>query len=518
MNTETKASPEQWLAVIGVVVGAFIAMLDISITNASLQDIQGTLSASLSEGSWISTSYLVTEIAIIPLTAFFTRVFSLRNYLLANVVAFLIFSAMCGFARNLPSMIIFRALQGLSGGALIPVAITVIVTYLPLTQQALGFVLFGVATTFAPSLGPFIGGWITANYGWPFIFFLNLIPGIPLIYLLMKNIKPDPMHIGELKNADYPGIISMTLFLGTFTTFLEEGNREDWLSSPFIVKLAVVSGLSLVYFLYREFTTAKPVVDLRLLGRRNFLMSCIGSFALGFALYSALFLTPVYLGSVLNYSALDTGRVMMWMGAPQLLFMPFMPALMKRVDPRILCAIGFAFLGGGMLMNANLTLDFGQVQFAWCQVVRALSIPLIITPSTALAYDRIEAEKVGDASGLFNMVRNLGGSIGVGLCATLSSNRYSLHFHRLAESFSYGDQASMLRLNSTAQALQAKGLDAATASQQAVQSIGGIMNREAWIQSYGDCFYVIAIATLVCILCFAFMNKPQGAPAAGAAH
>jgi DHA2 family multidrug resistance protein len=504
---QTKATPQQWLAVAGVVLGAFIAILDTSITNSSLQDIQGSLSASLSEGSWISTSYLVTEIMIIPLTAFFCYVFSTRIYLLANVIIFLIFSALCGLAHSLGSMILFRAVQGVAGGALIPVSITVIVTMLPQGQQAIGFVLFGLATTFAPALGPSLGGWLTSHYGWPYIFYINLLPGLPLLLLIMRGIPEEPLHIAELKKADWWGILSMSIFLGTLTTILEEGNREDWMSSTYIARLTVICAVSFIAFLYLELTQKKPVVDLRLLTRRNFMLSCIMSFTLGIAIYAPNYITPVYLSSILGFDALETGKVMMWMGFPQLLVMPLVPILVQKVDVRGLLWVGYTLLAASMFMNSDLTLDFGKTQFAWCLVVRAIAIPFMITPSTAIAYDGIEPENVGNASGLF----------GIGVIGTLASRRYAFHFARLGESFSYTDSASLQRLSDLKQSFMAKGSDIATATQQAIQSMNGIMTRESYILSYGDCFYLLGFSTLLCTICIFFMNKPKGG-AAGPAH
>jgi DHA2 family multidrug resistance protein len=516
-NTPVKATRQDWLAVFGVVLGAFIAILDTSITNSSLQDIQGTLSASLSEGSWISTSYLVTEIMIIPLTAFFCLVFSTRVYLLANVMVFLVFSALCGLAHSLPEMILFRACQGIAGGALIPVAVTVIVTRLPMAQQAIGFAMFGLATTFAPALGPSLGGWLTSHYGWPFIFYVNLLPGLPLLYLIMRGILPEPKNLGLLKTADWWGIGYMSIFLGTLTTILEEGNREDWLSSDYIQKLALICAGSFIAFLYVELTRKNPVIDLRLFKNRNFFFACILSFILGVAIYAPNYISPLYMASILNFDALETGKALMWLGFPQLLVMPIVPALMKKVDARILLGFGYVILSLSLYMNAGLTLDFGGTQFAWCLVVRALAIPFLITPSQAITFDGIPPESIGNASGLSNMLRNLGGSVGIGLIGTFASRRYTFHFARLAEAFSYTDGPSVERVNQMTQQFMARGLDHASATQQAVQAMGGILNRESYILSYGDCFWVLAIATGACIALLFFMNKPSG-EAAGPAH
>jgi DHA2 family multidrug resistance protein len=517
INHHYEASKKDWLAVWAVVLGAFVAILDTSITNSSLQDIQGSLSASLSEGSWISTSYIVTEIIIIPLTAFFCHVFSTKKYLIANVIVFLLFSLLCGMAWNLNSMILFRAFQGIAGGALIPVAITVIVTRLPARQQVYGFIMFGLATTFAPAIGPSLGGWLTSQYGWPAIFYINLLPGIPLVMMLLKSFDDEPTNLPALKTADFSGIISLSLFLGSLTVVLEEGNREDWLSSNYILNLTIICIVSLATFIYVELTKKKPVVNLRLLGRKNFFLSCVTSFALGVSIYAPNYLMPIYMGSVLGFNALDIGMVMMWSGFPQLLIMPLVPKLSEKVDARILMSLGFGLFAISFYMTSPLTLDFGSFQFSAAMFVRALGVPLLITPSSAVAYDGIEPENVGDASGLFNMMRNLGGSVGIGLMSTLSSRRYAVHFDQLSEKFNLTDHASMQRLYELSNSYVAQGMDKVSAQMKAVGMMNGIMNRESYILSFGDCFLILSWIALFCIFCVVFMNKVKGG-GGGAAH
>jgi DHA2 family multidrug resistance protein len=511
-----KATPKQWIAVCGVVLGAFMAILDTSITNSSLQDIQGTLSASLTEGSWISTSYLVTEIIVIPLTAFFCRVFSMRRYLLVNVVVFLIFSGLCGMARSLGAMICFRAVQGFAGGALIPIAMTVIVSTLPGAQQAIGFALFGLATTFAPSLGPSLGGWLTSHFGWPFIFYINFLSGIPLMYLISTGLDPEPMKLDELKKADWSGLVAMGVFLGTLTTILEEGNREDWLGSSFIVKLTVICLISLISFVRIELRKPNPIVNLRLLARGNFLAVCLMSVCLGVCIYAPNYITPLFLSSISGFDALEIGKTMMWIGFPQLLVMPMVPALSQKIDARILIGIGFFLMAVSLIMNAGLTLGFGKSQFALCFFVRALAVPFMITPMSAIAFNKLEPSEVGNASGLFNMLRNLGGSVGIGLIGTIASTRYALHYHRLTEGFSYADSNTNQRLAEITHRLVAQGSSFASATQKAIQMMNGVINRESFILAYGDGFRIMGVVTFVSLICLFFMDYVKGA--SGPAH
>jgi DHA2 family multidrug resistance protein len=493
-----------------------MAILDTSITNSSLQDIQGTLSASLSEGSWISTSYLVTEITIIPLTAFFCMVFSMRKYLLGNVIVFLIFSGLCGMAKSLAAMIFFRAVQGFAGGALIPITVTVIVSTLPGAQQAIGFALFGLATTFAPSLGPSLGGWITSNFGWPFIFYINFLFGIPLVYLISKGLDSEPMKLDELKKADWSGIATMGVFLGTLTTILEEGSRDDWFGSPFIVKMTLLCVIAFVSFVYIELTKPNPVVNLRLLGRRNFLAACLMSACLGVCIYAPNYITPLFLSSILGYDALEIGKTMMWMGFPQLLLMPFVPALSQRVDARILTGVGFTLMAISLTMNSGLTLNFGEAQFHLSFLIRALAVPFMITPMSAIAFNHLKPSEVGNASGLFNMLRNLGGSIGIGMIGTITADRYALHYHRLTEGFSYTDAPTNQRLSEVTHNLVAQGASLASATQKAIQMMNGIINRESYILAYSDGFRIMGVMTFTSLICLFFMDYIKGA--SGPAH
>ena len=243
-----------WIAVIGSTLGAFMAVLNIQIVNASLADIQGAIGAGTDDGGWISTSYLIAEIVVIPLTGWLARVFSVRNYLLVNAILFLVFSVACAFAANLQQMIILRAIQGFSGGVLIPMAFTIIITMLPKAKQPIGLALFALSATFAPAIGPTIGGYLTENWGWEYIFYVNLVPGALMVAMLWASLDRAPMNLGLLAKGDWPGIVTMAIGLAALQTVLEEGNKDDWFGSPFIVRLSVIAAVSLTLFLIIELT------------------------------------------------------------------------------------------------------------------------------------------------------------------------------------------------------------------------------------------------------------------------
>src|ERR1700709_135995 len=263
-------SAKTWLAVFGATLGAFMAVLNIQIVNASLADIQGAIGAGIDDGGWISTSYLIAEIIVIPLSAWLAQVFSIRVYLLTNAVLFLLFSAACALAQDLPQMIVLRAFQGFTGGVLIPMAFTLIITLLPKAKQPVGLALFAVSATFAPAIGPTIGGYLTENWGWQYIFYVNLVPGAVMIAMLWFSLEAKPMKLSLLREGDWAGIATMAIGLSALQTVLEEGNKDDWFGSAFIVNLSVIAAVSLTAFLWIELSTEKPLLNLRLLFRRNF--------------------------------------------------------------------------------------------------------------------------------------------------------------------------------------------------------------------------------------------------------
>src|SRR5450432_3684014 len=263
-------SARTWVAVLGATLGAFMAVLNIQIVNASLADIQGAIGAGIDDGGWISTSYLIAEIVVIPLSGWLAQVFSVRLYLLTNAVLFLVLSAACALAQDLPQMIVLRAIQGFTGGVLIPMAFTLIITLLPAAKQPVGLALFALSATFAPAIGPTIGGYLTENWGWQYIFYVNLVPGALMIGMLWFSLEAKPMKRQLLRQGDWPGVITMAIGLSALQTVLEEGNKDDWFGSPFIVRLSAIATVSLTVFLWIELTAKKPLLNLRLLFRRNF--------------------------------------------------------------------------------------------------------------------------------------------------------------------------------------------------------------------------------------------------------
>ena len=519
-SAPAQPSPEvsfkEWIGIAATLLGAFMAVLDIQITNASLNEIQASLGATLEEGSWISTSYLVAEIVAIPLTGWLSRVFSIRRYLLANAALFLFFSVACAFAPNLITMIVFRAAQGFTGGVLIPIGFTVILTTLPAAKQPIGLALFGITATFAPTIGPTIGGWLTDNFSWQYIFYLNLVPGLLLLSGVWYALPRQPLQLNLLKNGDWIGIASMAVGLGSLEVVLEEGNRKDWFGSDLIVQLAMVAAIALVLFFYTEFTRKQPFINLKLVWQRNFGLSIIVTLALGLGLYGSVFILPLFLTQIQGYNALKIGQTIMWAGLPQLFITPFVPMLMKKFDLRFLTAVGLSLFAVSCFMNSTLTETTGLPQLIPSQIVRALGQPLILTPLSSIATAGIAAAQVGSASALYNMARNLGGSTGIAALSTLLSRREQIHSSRLGDYISLYNPLTQQRIDQLTQSFLSRGSFPGQAHDQAIATMSQTVRTQATIMAYNDCFYFMGWALLLsAILVLFFKQTKPGGGAAG---
>jgi MFS transporter, DHA2 family, multidrug resistance protein len=519
-NPQPATLPDQvpfktWIGLMASMLGAFMAVLDIQITNASLQDIQAALGATLEEGSWISTAYLVAEIVVIPLTGWLSQVFSVRRYMLINAGLFIFFSVCCAWSWNLGSMILFRALQGFTGGTLIPMAFTYILRNLPQSKQPVGLAMFALTATFAPSIGPTLGGWLTENYGWEYIFYLNVIPGLLLISGVWYAVALQPMQLNLLRQGDWFGIGAMAIGLGSLQVVLEEGSRKDWFGSPLIVRLSLIAAVFLTLFFIIEFTRQRPFIELRLMGRRNFGLASIVNVSLGIGLYGSVYVLPLYLAQIQRYNAMQIGEVIMWAGIPQLFLVPLVPKLMQRIDTRVLIGIGVSLFSVSCFMNSTMTHLTGYDQLRWSQLIRALGQPMIMVPLSSIATAGIPPALAGSASGLFNMMRNLGGSVGIAALATMLKNREQFHSNRLGESISLYSLETQQRIDQLTQYFASHGADLTNAKGQAIAQIDNIVRREAYVMAFNDCFYFIGVALLLSGLAVLFFQKVK--PGGGAA-
>ncbi len=512
-----KADLKAWIAVMASMIGAFMSILNIQITNASLLDIEGGIGTGIDNGAWISTSYLIGEIIVIPLTDYMSRVFSFKRYLLANTILFALFSIGCSFTHDLGSMILVRGLQGFAGGTLLPMALTLVLTKLPKAQQPTGLAMFAVSVTFAPAIGPTIGGYLTENYGWQTIFYVNAVPSLVMIAALFLTLESQPMQLRLLKEGDWLGIITMAVGLASLQTVLEEGNKDDWFGSPFIVDLSVVAVVFLVAFVAIELTVKNPVMRLRLFTQRNFTAGVVGQVLVGFALFGSVYILPQYLGQVQRYNAEQIGNVLAWTGLPQLVLIPLVPILMKRYDVRYVAAIGIALFALSCFMNTTLSLDDSGDQFLIPNIVRAIGQAFMITPLSAITTGGIAPKDAGAASGLSNMLRNLGGAIGTATLQTIITKREQYHSNIIGQAVNLNRQEVRDRIGGLTSYLLSHGLtDFAAAQHEAIVAIGRIVQRQALIMGFSDAFGAIGVMLTLAAIAVLFGRKVEPAAGAGA--
>src|ERR1700733_12337070 len=497
-----------WITVGGALIGAFMAVLNIQITNASLPYIEGGIGTGGVYGTWISTAYLIGEIIIIPLTDFLSRVFSLRRYLLVNVALFLLFSALCGQASSLSEMIVLRALQGFAGGVMIPLAFTIVMTMLPRSKHPIGLAGYAITATFAPAIGPTIGGYFTDNYSWHWVFYINLVPGAVMLAALWYGLPKSATQFGLLRQGDWRGIALMAVGLAAFQTVLDDGNVYDWFGSRFIVKLTLVAVAALGAFVVLEFLTPQPLVNLRLLGRRNFGLGTLGNFLLGFALYASAYLLPQYLAVAQGFDSEQAGEVIAWTGLPQLMLIPLVPLLMKRLDARLLVGTGLLIFAVSCFMNMTLDQNYGGPQLFWPNIVRAIGQAIVMTPLSAIAMLGIASQEAGGASGLFNMTRNLGGAIGPAAIETFFTKREQFHSAIITPEVSLLEPATRNRLADLQQYFMSSGYpDPASAMHRAIIAVGDTIRAQATIMAYADCFALLGVVLLVAVVLIALLKK-----------
>lgn len=514
-NTD-KISLRTWVAVLGSVVGCFMAGMNVHVTNASLPDVRGSLGATFEEGSWITTAYLVAEIIIIPITGWLVSIFSMRRVLMVGTSGFVLFSMACSLAPNIQTMILARALQGAFGGVLIPLSFQLIVGELPPHKHSLGMALFAVANNVAQAAGPSLGGWLTDAYSWRWIFYLQVPPGIVLLVAIGWSVKPQPMRLEKLKQGDWWGIITMAMGLSSLQIMLEEGGREDWFASSFIVNCTLLAVLGIAGFIYAELKSKTPFINLRLLGRYNFGLASLMQFCFGAVVFGVVFLVPNYFAEVHGYNASQIGAMMIPYGIIQFIMSFATPRLMRWTSARTAIVAGFLITGLGCLMNIHLNPDAAYNVIVPSLIVRGIGQSLVVVALGVMAIQGLEKDQVGSASGLFSMVRNIGGAIGIALSSQIVVEREKLHAQRIGESVTSFAQATQERLVETVRMLSHGHLDHAAALYgagaarlrlQALGLIDQIVRRDALLLAYSDAFYLAGLAMLACVLAGFFLRK-----------
>ncbi|EON10981.1 EmrB/QacA subfamily drug resistance transporter [Pandoraea sp. SD6-2] len=504
------ASASDWIAVAAGALGALLATLDISITNSALPQIQGQIGASGTEGTWISTGYLMSEIVMIPLAAWLTRVLGLRRFLMLNAVFFTLFSMMCGASSSLPEMIVGRIGQGFAGGAMIPTAQMIIRTRLPRHQMAVGMAMFGLIVLLGPLLGPVVGGWLTENANWRWCFFLNLPISAAIVTLLMLGLKREPANLQAFFKADWLGIVGLTIGLSSLTVVLEEGQRERWFDSHLIIGLSIASVIGIGMMLVAQFTAEKPIVKLSLLGNKNYASVIYIVFTVGAGLYGVSYLLPQFLSTIAGYNAQQSGNIMLLSGLPAFLMMPFLPRLISRVDIRLLVILGLLCFFASCMLDISLTAQSVGHDFTLSQLLRGVGQMLAMMPLNQASMAAVDAHDAGDAAGLYNMARNLGGSVGLALLGTLIDRRTDYHDAMLRETITANSALGQEHLAANAAGFFAQTGDMMHAQLQATAQLAADIARQASVMTFSETFYALGIALLLCVPLALLLKQPTG--------
>ncbi|SAK58366.1 EmrB/QacA family drug resistance transporter [Caballeronia hypogeia] len=498
--------------------GFFMATLDIQIVASSLKDIGGGLSASQDELSWVQTSYLIAEILVIPMSGWLSKVFSTRWLFVASAVGFTITSMLCGMAWDINSMILFRGLQGALGAAMIPTVFTTAFVLFPGKQRLIASTTIGALASLAPAVGPVIGGWITDQWSWHWLFYLNVVPGLVVALLVPKYVHVDEPNLPLLRKGDYLGILLMSGFLGCLEYLLEEGPRKNWFGDDVIVACAWISAICGFLFLVHAFTAKDPIVDLRALAVRNFAIGSLLSFVTGIGIFVSVFLTPVFLARVRGFDSLHTGLALLSVGCFQLLSIGVYGFASRFIDMRVLLAFGLVCFGAGCYFYTPLTHDWGWQQFLLPQALRGIGQQFAVPPIVTMALGSLPPSRLKSASGLFNLMRNLGGAIGIAVSATMLNDRLNLHYLRLNENVTIGRPVIDDLLSRSSAHLSAAAGDALDASQAGLASLHALVMREALVLTFADCFYVLALCFLVGIVSVMFSKPITSAPPSSDAH
>jgi DHA2 family multidrug resistance protein len=493
--------------------GMFMAFLDIQIVSASLNEIQAGLSASGDEIPWVQTAYLVAEVVAIPLSGFLSRALGTRTLFAISAAGFTFASLMCGFSSSIGSMIVWRALQGFIGGGMVPTVFASAYTIFTGKRQAMVIPVIGLIATLAPTVGPTIGGYVTDVLSWHWLFFINIVPGIIVTVATLVLVDFDKPDYSLLDNFDWWGLISMAGFLGALEYVLEEGPRYDWFDDDTIFTFAVVSALSAVVFFARVLTARAPIVDLRAFTNRNFALGSLFSFVLGIGLYGLTYIYPLYLAQVRGYDARMIGETMFVSGLAMFATAPVAGQLVQRIDPRYVLMTGFLLFAFGTWQMTYVTSDWDFRELLWPQIFRGIGLMLSIVPVTNTALGTLPPDRVKNASGLFNLTRNLGGAIGLAAINTQLNDRMDLHLTRLHEQVTWSRVPALETLDNITQRFQ--GSDAQLMG---LKQMMGLVRQQASVMSFADVFLMLTTLFVALAAAGVVMKRPVPAAAPAEAH
>jgi DHA2 family multidrug resistance protein len=512
---QERIDPRRVIAFMVMCFGMFMAILDIQIVSASLTEIQAGLAASADEVPWVQTAYLIAEVVAIPLSGFLSRALGTRTLFALSAAGFTFASFMCGMTSSINEMIVWRAIQGFIGGGMIPTVFASAFTVFPPSRQAVVTPIIGLIATLAPTIGPTVGGYLTDALSWHWLFFINVIPGIAVTAAALALIDFDKPEYRLLERFDWWGLIAMAGFLGALEYVLEDGPRYDWLQDEAIFYAAVVSALSAVAFFWRAFTAPEPIVDLRAYANRNFAVGSMFSFVLGIGLYGLTYLYPVYLGQVRGYNALMIGETMFVSGIAMFATAPIAGQLMQRIDPRYMLMAGFLMFAIGTAEMFYMTKDWDFWELFWPQIFRGVGLMLAMIPVTNTSLGTLPPERVKNASGLFNLSRNLGGAIGLAVINTVLDKRLDLHLDRLHASVNWSRGAATDMLANLTARFHDFGSDA---PMMAVKQMSLMARREATVMSFSDVFLMMTVLFVALAALAVVMKRPAPVAAGAGGH
>src|SRR5947208_4100722 len=511
---QPKANP--WLIAVVVALAAFMEVLDTSIANVALPYMAGNLGASNDESTWVLTSYLVSNAIVLPISGWFASVLGRKRFFMTCLTIFTLSSLLCGIAPSLGAIILFRVLQGAGGGGLQPMAQAILADTFPPRQRGLAFALYGITSIIAPTVGPTLGGWITDQYTWRWIFFINLPVGILALFLIFRLVE-DPPWVRRVAGAgikiDYIGVSLLVIGVGALQVMLDKGQEEDWFGSTFIVTLAVIAGVGLIALVIWEWFYKNPIIEIRLFKNLNFLGANAMMFILGIMLFSSLVMMPQFLQTLMGYTAESAGLVLSGGGLLLLFLMPIAGTLASKVQARYIIAFGWLALSIAMYYSTqylNLSISFGSASLL--RVMQVFGLGFLFVPINLVSYVGMPAQKSNSVAGLVNFMRNIGAGIGTSMVTTLIARRAQFHQVNLAAHFTQGQPAFTQAAKALAAGLAISGLDASRAASQAYGRLYRALIGQATTLAYIDTYWVLAVgAAIMFLLSFALKKNEPGA-------
>ena len=504
------SAPHQnpWVVAAAVMLGTFMVILDSTVVNVSLPHIAGNLSSSVDETTWAITSYLAANAIILPMTGWLANYFGRKRLLILSLVGFTVSSFLCGLAPSLVVLILFRVLQGLSGGTLQPISQAVLLEAFPPADRGKAMGFWGLGIVVAPILGPVLGGWLTDNYSWRWVFYINVPIGIAAVVAARLYVF-DPHYLRRAERVDVFGIVSLALGVGALQIALDKGNEDDWFASHLILSLSIVAVIGLVAFVIRELKAKHPIVDLSIVAERSYGVGLFLSTVIGFVLYGSMVLLPVLLQTLWGYPAMQAGMAMAPRGVGSFIAMPIIGILTSKLDPRKLVVAGLLSGAFTMFWLGELNLQAGYWDVFWPQFIQGISMALLFVPLTTIAMAPIPREGMGNAASLFNLMRNIGGSIGIAVTTTMLSNRMQFHRSSLSQYLTVYDPRVTSSVDRLAGQFVSRGIDLVTARARAVAMMIGNLQRQAAMMAFLDLFWVLGVVFLVVIPLLALMRRPH---------